>query len=610
MQKLSKVFFRAVLLFLFLSPGISPTLSAQFIEKSVKDSADNANKKGFTVQPVIRVGAGMLSYIGNVKIGSSSTTIQSPSSGRPGYDIGLAQKISPAIEFSLNFLYGNVAVTEQTTDAIWNFQSTLMGGGINLLFKILPKQEVSPYIIIGVESYQFSSKANIYDQYGDEYYAWSDGTLRSLPQSSPSAASAKILNLNYNYSSDVASLNLSGAGTYNQQTFAIPVGLGFMFRLSDRTDFMIGSTLHYTFTDHIDGLTPQVQGPLKGTTSNDMFVFTYVSLRFNIIGTHRSHWTDDLILDTTNLLRDTLHADMPGHFDTSDAALQLQYEKYMDSTGQFAEHHVDPFHWKVANPVGTKGNVTNYPAKPVTPTISSAAPTTPVAPVSVPVTPAPVTPTATPPVAPVTETSVTPVTAATNSGIVIYKIQLLATRVKLADGVSFAGTNGKADVEDDNGLYRYTTGNFTSQSEAENYLNTVKAAGYTDAFIRVEQNDKNVPAAEVQSPAKPNVAPAETAVAARPGAKSGLVFKVQLGVFSNASPDQNFMSLLNQFKDVSIIKDRAGLNHYLVGSYGDYQSASSERDQVKAAGFKDACVMAFYNGYYISMPEAMSLQKK
>jgi len=66
------------------------------------------------------------------------------------------------------------------------------------------------------------------------------------PQNASNAAYAKTLNLNYNYSTDIRSLNLSGSGSYSQQTFAVPVGVGFMFRVGTRADFMVGTTLHYT----------------------------------------------------------------------------------------------------------------------------------------------------------------------------------------------------------------------------------------------------------------------------------------------------------------------------------------------------------------------------
>ncbi len=595
MQKLGKVFFRILLISLFVSEGVSATSSAvpndtipgkkdpssKPAQSSTK--SDNNQDEPLTIHPIIRLGTGVLSYIGNAKSGTGNSIIQSPASGRIGYELGIAQKLSPVTEFSLNFLYGNVAVTDRTTTVNWNFQSTIAGGGINLLFKVLPKQEVTPYGLIGVESYEFFSRADIYDKNGYQYYNWTDGTLRSLPQTSANAAEAKILNQSYNYSTDIRTLNMDGSGKYSQQTFAIPVGVGIMMRIGTRADFMIGTTLHYTFTDHIDGLTPQVQGPLKGSITNDMFMMTYVSLRFNLTRDHpKTHRYDDIDKDPY-LTKDTVHPGQPGKFDTSLYALQHQYELYKDSTGKYGKRQVDPFQWKVANPIADNSTPVKNGGK------------------------------ATPP-----GTKVTPPNSTnTSSEGVTYKIQLLATYVKLAEGITFAGINDKASVDmDSRGMYRYTTGNLTDYNETVKYLSQLKGLGYTDAFIRATRNGKDVavnsgnPAPSKSTSSASNVAPATSQ--ANSGASklgTGLVFKLQLGVFG-VPPDQTFMSMINQFQDLVIVKDNAGLSHYMIGSYSDFASANAAMDKMKASGVKEACVMAFNNGHYISNADAMNMQKK
>ncbi len=607
MQKLGKVFFQILVFALFLNKGVSAasftapgdstkakkghstkSTTKSTSKESSKSSAkapakssskakdENTTDQPLVLHPIVRLGTGLLSYIGNAKTGTGSSIIQSPASGRIGYELGIAQKLSPVTEFNLYFLYGNLAVTDRTPTVNWNFQSTIAGGGINLLFKILPKQEVTPYVIAGVESYEFLSRADIYDKNGFQYYNWTDGSLRSLPQTSPNAASAKVLYQSYNYSTDIRSLNLDGSGKYTQQTFAIPLGIGLMFHVGTRADFMLGTTLHFTFTDHIDGLTPQVNGALKGSLSNDMFVMTYASIRFNLTRDHpKTHRYDDIDKDPY-LAKDTVHPNQPGKFDTSLYALQHQYEMYTDSTGKFGKRQVDPFHWKVANAIpDNSGPKTTVPTK-VTPANTTNA----------------------------------------SSDAVIYKIQLLATYVKLAEGITFAGINDRASVDVDRGMYRYTTGNFTDYNEALKYYNQLRAIGYTDAFIRATKNGKDV----AVNAGHPSTSAATTTTAAKtatPTANSwvdklgtGLVFKLQLGVFGSIAPDQAFMSTLNQFKDVVIIKDNAGLSHYLVGGYKDFASATAARDQMKTGGIKDACVMAFNNGRYISNADAINLQKK
>jgi hypothetical protein len=491
MQKLPKIFFHIMLLSILLSQVASATVffpedSAMRAQRdSSRKAARHANhekneqqEQGF--QPVIRIGAGLLSYIGNVKSGAGTTNFQSPTDGRFGFDIGLSQRLSNVTEFSLNFLDGTLAETERTTDAVWNFQSNIVGGGFSFLFKILPKQDMTPYFIVGVETFGFSSNADINDN-GLEYYTWSDGTLRSLPQNSPNAASAKVLNLSYNYSTDIRSLNLDGSGSYSQQTFAIPIGLGFMFRLADRTDFMVGSTLHYTFTDHIDGLTPQVQGPLQGTLSHDMFLFTYISLRIHLTKDRTKAEPAEEVTITPDLMNDTVHPAPPGHFDTSETVLQTQYQKFSDTSGQFAKVHVDPFQWKVSTPVPVNPDNTPTP-------VNSTKKTSLVA-----TTKGGTSKSAAPSSAP--KSTNEPSAANVPLGTTIYRIQLLATTVKLPDGVNFAGTTDQAAVvKTDKGLYLYSTGNFTNYNDALKYLNQLKAFGYTDAFIKSSKGTNSAPA--------------------------------------------------------------------------------------------------------------------
>jgi hypothetical protein len=248
----------------------------------------------------------------------------------------------------------------------------------------------------------------------------------------------------------------------------------------------------------------------------------------------------------------------------------------MDTTGKYAKQTIDPFTWKVANPVA----------------------------VSVPVA----TATKTKPAGKAHAEN--PATHTNNNnagGVTTYRIQLLATYVPLAEGITFAGINDKAAVDEDKGLYRYTTGNFTDLAEATKYLNQLRAIGYTDAFIR---------GAGGNNPGNPGVnntngAPKQgSAAAIAQAVGSGLVYKIQLGVFGSVAPDQQFMSTLNQFQDMKIVKDNAGLSHYLVGSYSSYKDAIAARDQAKAGGIKDVCVMAFNNGHYISNTQAQGMEKK
>jgi len=80
----------------------------------------------------------------------------------------------------------------------------------------------------------------------------------------------------------------------------------------------------------------------------------------------------------------------------------------------------------------------------------------------------------------------------------------------------------------------------------------------------------------------------------------GLVFKVQIGAFRNAIRQ-------NLFKGIQPItgeKTAAGLTRYVAGVFKDVKGAQNAQGKIKDLGFKDAFVVAFYNGKRISLSEA------
>jgi hypothetical protein len=138
-------------------------------------------------------------------------------------------------------------------------------------------------------------------------------------------------------------------------------------------------------------------------------------------------------------------------------------------------------------------------------------------------------------------------------------------------------------IKDNLGLTHYLIGSDTSFKDAVNSRAQAKLAGAKEATI-MAFNDGNYVSFN----------------------KSGVVYKIQLGVFRNI-PDPKFMNTFKQFKDGSVSKDNAGLSHYLVGAYPDFQSALAANDKANQGGVKDSFVVAYYNGNKISIPEIMKL---
>ena len=104
---------------------------------------------------------------------------------------------------------------------------------------------------------EFLSKTDLYDEDGRAYNYWSDGTIRDIAENAPNAADATLLQRDYTYESDIRELDLDGFGKYTERTWAVPVGFGAKMRLGGGFDLRFGATLHYTFTDLMDGVTDE-----------------------------------------------------------------------------------------------------------------------------------------------------------------------------------------------------------------------------------------------------------------------------------------------------------------------------------------------------------------
>jgi len=141
-----------------------------------------------------------------------------------------------------------------------------------------------PFIGVGFSSFEFLSKTDLMqDTSGLSYYYWSDGSVMDMDENDPLAPSmAKPLARDYTYETDIREEDFDTLGKYKEQSFAIPLSLGFEFHLSPRWDFRMAATYNFTFTDLIDGVSPAGIGNYYGEKNKDRLLFTYVSLSYDL----------------------------------------------------------------------------------------------------------------------------------------------------------------------------------------------------------------------------------------------------------------------------------------------------------------------------------------
>ncbi|MFN4235491.1 MAG: SPOR domain-containing protein [Bacteroidia bacterium] len=339
------------------------------------------------LNPVLGIGSGMFAFVGDIQ----EKTYSHPMVSRLGYELYLGKKLNPFLEINFGVLFGKLGANERSIDRNLNFQSEIRAGGVSLAYNfhhILKKDRlVEPVLSIGFNTFEFLSKTDLYDAQGNLYYYWSDGSIRNLAENDPYAATAKYLQRDYTYETDIRESNLDGYGKYAERSFAVPLGFHVRTHLSDRVDFKIGTTLYYTFTDYVDGVAKDGIPGRIGNPRNDMFLYTSASLTYDFMFRKDAEEKEEEFSDFDLLAEDIEDSDGDGVHDfidkcantppgikvdmngcpidedndgvpdykddelptrsgvfvtmrgeeLTDSIIQLEYDRYMDSTGVFAK---------------------------------------------------------------------------------------------------------------------------------------------------------------------------------------------------------------------------------------------------------------------------------
>lgn len=243
---------------------------------------------GEIFNPKISLGTGMLSFHGDLY----SKHYQAPWTGRIGYDLNISQRLFKPLQLNFNIMFGKLGANEWINNRQENFQAEIRSGGLSLLYDfgnfISDDYRIRPWISAGVSSFEYLSKTDLYDRYGNKYYYWSDGSIKNIDESAPTASLAVNINRDYYYETDIRERNKDGFGKYQERAWAFPVGLGAIMKVTDRVDFKIGFQYYFTTTDYIDGVTNKSLGTRSGTRQKDNFVYTSFALQYDLVVKRKS----------------------------------------------------------------------------------------------------------------------------------------------------------------------------------------------------------------------------------------------------------------------------------------------------------------------------------
>ncbi len=256
-----------------------------FAQEEVSEASEAVEEKEWTIRPEITAGVGMLVYRGDLFEGRKSLNLFQ---NKLAFHIGASQPVTDFLDVNFFMLYGSLGANERTLlpERNLNFESTITSAGFALsynFFHVLkPGHRLEPFVSVGFEAFQFVSKTDLIDGFGNRYHYWSDGTIRNQPETTENLTTAIEITRDYEYETDIRELNADGFGNYSERSFAIPISIGYKLLLNDKVNFKMGIEYHWTFTDYIDGITDESRGLRAGNERSDRFYHTFIGLSYNL----------------------------------------------------------------------------------------------------------------------------------------------------------------------------------------------------------------------------------------------------------------------------------------------------------------------------------------
>lgn len=553
-----------------------------------------ADSGAFQLKPSFSLGTGMLGFYGGI---GSQGKYYSPLVSRIGYELRASAPITNWLEVGLFALHGRLAASEAGLGRNLNFESRITSGGVQFFYNfnqlLKPSHVVEPWVSIGFENLEFLSKTDLKDAQGRYYHYWSDGSIRDRAEDAPNAAGAVVIQRDYTYETDIRESTNGGAGKYNEQTWAVPVGVGVKMKLGNGFDARFGTTMHFTGTDRIDGGGNFLTEQPAAEGRNNRFLFTSFSVGYAInVKPRQKKFKPTLTPEQMDVIAMNDDEDGDGVSDWNDRCPHTPPGVAVDQHGCPLDTDADGVpDYKDKEP-GTlagaavdingvtlsdddflraylnfidSGNVTLVSNR-----VESFGPVG--------------KPKVMRPPIPVKRAYVVKVGAQTE-GISEEMIQRI---LSLPD----VRTVERGDTT------FYIVGNYDALPDAIKRQLQMKGQGF-DGTVMIEQDGKllDLPSGGI-TPREQEVL--EKLVPAAPEKPGKVVVRVQLGAFRNRLSENIFKNV----NDLVTLKDQDGLTRYYTGSFTDINEAAKHKVNMLLNGFEGAFLVAFKDGKRVSITEA------
>ena len=573
----------------------------EFTKKTKK--AENASEEEELYKPIISVGVGTLSFFGDIgdTVQGKNRINRAPFQGGFSYTLRLVNPINDYLDVAFYAMFGSTSVRQTTPSSLYptpnglSFRSSIKSGGItfNYNFNQLLKKGhiVEPYVHLGIESIEYNSEIDTDPNDPSNFYD-SDVSIFSVDQPT------------------------------NKYAVGIPLEIGAHVHIGNKIKFRVGSAIHFTSTDYIDGINNSVKFPFG--SGKDNLLFTHIAIAYDFNAKKAKPPLDPLMdeISMNLLLQDTIDSDgdsvvdhidfcaktplntpvdqfgcpldddLDGVINSKDKELltmegvivnengvtmteddfMLAYRKYRDSTGEYSQWDTI-YNKSYAGPLRSKLTISEI-------------------------------------------IKVEPVKKPTKELFIVVgsDVQGVSSEElweKLADkdfqvkesGDSIMYVLGGYDenelstkikeLEDNNvevqGIIEISSDDEIiplKQLEIDEIMNTPVVQADKDLSSKSSANYDNEPSSEYVPVIQPN--------------DNSPTFRVQIGAFNRKIKKSIFKDIPN----VVGIKGDDGLYRFFSGSYTDKSKAASHKVDMTLTGYNDAFIVAFQNGKRISLKEA------
>ncbi|MEJ6753993.1 MAG: hypothetical protein QNK57_02345, partial [Flavobacteriales bacterium] len=284
----------------------------EFTKKTKK--AENASEEEELYKPIISVGVGTLSFFGDIgdTVQGRNRINRAPFQGGFSYTLRLVNPINDYLDVAFYAMFGSTSVRQTTPSSLYptpnglSFRSSIKSGGItfNYNFNQLLKKGhiVEPYVHLGIESIEYNSEIDTDPNDPSNFYD-SDVSIFSVDQPT------------------------------NKYAVGIPLEIGAHVHIGNKIKFRVGSAIHFTSTDYIDGINNSVKFPFG--SGKDNLLFTHIAIAYDFNAKKAKPPLDPLMdeISMNLLLQDTIDSDGDSVVDHIDFCAKTPLNTPVDQFG-------------------------------------------------------------------------------------------------------------------------------------------------------------------------------------------------------------------------------------------------------------------------------------